>query len=618
MVAAMRLASALSLALFLFGLSACGARTGGSTLPHRTEGASRSWQEEADDFLDFYDPTYRALYTESARAAWLSSTDVSEEHTGGRAAADTALYAFAGSAFVIERARALLAHREELDALTARQLDFMLILAAQAPQLDPELARRRVAAEAAAAAALDGFEFCMARDAAGTCTTPTDPNAIDGILVESRDLSARLSAWNASKEVGTPLRSHLLELRDLRNGVARAMGYDDYFALMVSNYGMSTDELMALLDQLIVDISPLYTQLQCYARYELAGRYGVTDVPSRIPAHWLANRWGQAWPGLSNGIDMDALVADRDPTWITETAERFYTSMGFEELPDTFWTASDLYPVPAGDDREKNDHASAWHMDLGSDVRSLMSVESNWRWFTTAHHELGHIYYYMSYARPEVPYLLREGANRSYHEGIGDLIALAAGQEPYLREVGILPEGTEIDETAWLLDDALNGPIVFLPWSAGVMSHFERDLYAGELPEAELNTRWWEHVARFQGIEPPSARPVDGCDACTKTHIIDDPAGYYDYALANVLLYQLHDHICRNILEVDPHQCNYYGHREVGDFLRGILSPGASRDWREVLIEATGRDLTAEPMLEYYRPLMSFLEERNAGRECGF
>jgi hypothetical protein len=168
--------------------------------------------------------------------------------------------------------------------------------------------------------------------------------------------------------------------------------------------------------------------------------------------------------------------------------------------------------------------------------------------------------------------------------------------------VGILPEGTEIDETAWLLDDALNGPIVFLPWSAGVMSHFERDLYAGELPEAELNTRWWEHVARFQGIEPPSARPVDGCDACTKTHIIDDPAGYYDYALANVLLYQLHDHICRNILEVDPHQCNYYGHREVGDFLRGILSPGASRDWREVLIEATGRDLTAEPMLEYYPP----------------
>jgi peptidyl-dipeptidase A len=598
-------------------LCACGARSGGSTLPHRSPEASRTWQEEADDFLDFYDPTYRALYTESARAAWSAATDVSEAHTGGRAAADTALYAFAGSAFVIERARALLAHRGELDALTARQLDFMLVLAAQAPQLDPELARRRVAAEAAAAATLDGFSFCLARDAAGTCTEPTSPNAIDEVLVTSTDLDARLRAWNASKEVGVPLRSHLVELRELRNGVARAMGYDDYFALMVSNYGMTSDELMALLDRLVDDVRPLYTQLHCYARYELGARYHVEGAPpTLLPAHWLANRWGQAWPGLSEGVNMDGLVAGRDPRWITETAERFYVSMGFPELPESFWSASDLYPVPAGETREKNDHASAWHMDLGTDVRSLMSVESNWRWFTTAHHELGHIYYYLSYARPEVPYLLREGANRSYHEGIGDLIALAAGQEPYLREVGILPEGTEIDETAWLLEDALTGPIVFLPWSAGVMSHFEHDLYAEELAPELLNDRWWQYVALYQGIAPEGPRPSEACDACTKTHIIDDPAGYYDYALANVLLYQLHDHICRNILSVDPHQCNYYGRRDVGDFLRSILAPGASRDWREVLIEATGRDLTAEPMLEYYRPLLGYLEAQNAGRDC--
>jgi len=315
---------------------------------------------------------------------------------------------------------------------------------------------------------------------------------------------------------------------------------------------------------------------------------------------------------------MDALVRGHEPRWIVERAEAFYTSMGFAELPDSFWTASDLYPVPEGETRHKNAHASAWHMDLEHDVRSLMSVESDWRWFTTAHHELGHIYYYLSYARPEVPYLLREGANRSYHEGIGDLIALAASQEPYLRQVGVLPEGAAIDQMQWLLDSALTGPIVFLPWSAGVMSHFERDLYAGELPAAELNARWWEHVRRFQGIEPPAERPATGCDACTKTHINDDPAGYYDYALANVVLYQLHDHICRNILHQDPRACNYFGSREVGDFLRAILEPGMTRDWREVLREHTGRDLTAEPMLEYYRPLLGYLEERNRGRACGF
>ena len=598
-------------------LASCG---GPSTIAHgrgarRTETAGRTWQEEADDLLDFYDPAYRALYTESARAAWLSSTDVSAEHTGGRTAADQSFASFTGSVEVIRRARLLMEHEDALDDVTRRELRAMLLLAAQAPQTDPDLARRRVAAEAAQSARLDGFQFCLDRQPDGTCPHPVITNDLDRLLMESTELSERQRAWEASKEVGTTLRDGLVELRDLRNGVAREMGYHDYFELMVSNYGMTVDEMMELLARLVDEVRPLYAQLHCWARHRYAERYHA-EVPTTLPAHWIGNRWGQSWPGLVEGVDMDSLVASREPRWLVEQAERFYVSMGFSELPDSFWTASDLYPVPEGQTRLKNAHASAWHVDLESDVRSLMSVESNWEWFTTTHHELGHIYYYMSYSQPEVPYLLREGANRSYHEGMGDLIALAASQEPYLREIELLPEGQEVDETAWLLDSALTGPITFLPWSAGVMSHFERDLYAGNLPADQLNARWWEHVARFQGIAPPSARPADGCDACTKTHINDDPAGYYDYALANVLVYQLHDHICRQILHQDPHACNYYGHREVGDFLRGIMAPGASRDWRAVLVEATGHDLTAEPMLEYYRPLLTYLEEQNRDRTC--
>lgn len=590
---------------------------GGGTTPGPRSAADLSPQAQADELLALYDPIYVALYNESARAAWLASTDVSDEHTGMRTGADTAFAAFAGNAEVIRRARALLEHEDQLDDLTVRQLRQMLYLAASAPQTSPELARARVAAEAQQSARLDGFQFCLAREGE-TCTAPVTTNDLDRVLGTSTDLEERLRAWQASKEVGTVLRDGLVELRGLRNGVAREMGYPDFFGFQVANYGLTTEEMMELLDRLVTEVRPLYEQLQCWARYELAERYGVSEVPALIPAHWLGNRWGQSWPGLVEGVDMDSLVSSREPEWIIRQAERFYTSMGFTELPQSFWEESDLYPVPEGQTRRKNAHASAWHVDLEGDVRSLMSVEPTWEWFTTTHHELGHIYYYISYSRPEVPYLLREGANRSYHEGIGDLIALAASQEPYLREIGLLAEGQEIDEMQWLLDSALTGPITFLPWSAGVMSHFERDLYAGELPPEEINRRWWEHVARYQGIAPPSERPAEGCDACTKTHINDDPAQYYDYALANVVLYQLHDHICRNILQQDPRSCNYYGRREVGDFLRAVMAPGASRDWREVLIEHTGRDLTAEPMLEYYRPLMQYLEEQNRGRTCGF
>ena len=42
-------------------------------------------------------------------------------------------------------------------------------------------------------------------------------------------------------------------------------------------------------------------------------------------------------------------------------------------------------------------------MDLGTDIRSLMSVEPDAYWWETAHHELGHGYSDMSYTRPEVP-----------------------------------------------------------------------------------------------------------------------------------------------------------------------------------------------------------------------
>ncbi|HJL15268.1 MAG TPA: M2 family metallopeptidase [Sandaracinaceae bacterium LLY-WYZ-13_1] len=596
-------------------LTACG---GGGTPPPETPepAGARTVQQEADDFLAFYDPLLLSLYAEASRAAWVASTDVTEEHTGMRTGAETAFSAFAGNAEIIRRARTLLEHEDELDDVTVRQLRAMLELAAGAPMTDPDLARRRVAAESAQSARLDGFQFCMERSEEGTCTRPVTTNDIDRVLHESDDLEERLTAWRASKEVGPVLRDGLVELQGLRNGVAREMGYDDFFAFQVSNYGMTTREMMTLLDRLLEEIRPLYAQLHCWARHELAQRYGVEEVPDLIPAHWIGNRWGQSWPGMVQSVDMDSMMEGREPEWLVRQAERFYVSMGFPELPQSFYERSDLYPVPEGETRRKNAHASAWHVDLQDDVRSLMSVEPTWDWFTTTHHELGHIYYYISYTNPDVPPLLREGANRSFHEGVGDLIGLAASQPPYLREIELLPEDRELDEVQWLLDSALTGPIVFLPWSAGVMSHFEKELYADELPAAELNERWWETVARYQGIAPPEERPAAGCDACTKTHINDDPAQYYDYALANVLVYQLHDHICRNILEQDPHACNYYQREEVGEFLRAVMRPGATRDWREVLREHTGRDLTAEPMLEYYEPLMAYLQEQNQGRDC--
>jgi peptidyl-dipeptidase A len=288
-------------------------------------------------------------------------------------------------------------------------------------------------------------------------------------------------------------------------------------------------------------------------------------------------------------------------------------SLGFEPLPESFYMLSDLYPAPDGANYMKNNHASAWHMDMENDLRSLMSVLPNSEWWETTHHELGHIYYYQCYTNPEVPMLLRAGANRAFHEAIGSMMGLASMQQPFLEGIGVFPEGQETDEIQVLLKESLNY-VIFIPWSAGVMTHFEHELYETPLASADFNKRWWELKRKYQGIVPPNAREGDTCDPPSKTHINNDAAQYYDYALSYVLLFQIHDHSATNILKQSPRATNYYGNEDVGEFLIDILSPGATRDWRELTREATGSDLSAEAMLRYFEPLMAWLQEQNQGR----
>ena len=365
------------------------------------------------------------------------------------------------------------------------------------------------------------------------------------------------------------------------------------------------------------ELRPLYLQLHTWVKYELAKRYHQ-PVPKRIPAHWINNRWSQDWTGLVTAASLDDRFKDKSPEWIVKTAEQFYTGLGFDHLPATFWERSDLYPVKPTDKRKKNTHASCWHIDLNRDIRSLMSVESNEDWFHTAHHELGHGYYFMSYSRPEVPYLLRTGANPAFHEGMGELISLAAGQVPYLKQLGILRPDEQPDSIAFLLNDALANAVPFMFFASGTMTHWESDVYTKGLSSDEWNARWWQYVRDYQGIDPPSERGEQFCDAATKTHIDDNPCYYYSYAIATVFKFQLHDYIARKILHESPRSCNYANNKKVGAFLKSIMRKGGTEDWRKVLREATGEDLSTRAMADYFAPLMSWLEEQNKGRPIGW
>lgn len=578
---------------------------------HNSGSSPNTDAAEAQKFIDNYTKQYVKLYASAKNARWQSNIEIKpNDFTNAMIAqkADKDLAVFIGSKENIQSARKYLNPKYKLTKMQVKQLELILYSAANSPQEVADLVEKRIKAEVEQIYKLYGYQYILDGK-------KIDVNNIDYILKKESNLNKRLSAWEASKQVGPTLKTGLINLRNLRNQTVQALGYPDFFTYQVSSYHMSTDEMMQTMERFMRELYPLYRELHTWVRYELAKRYGVNTVPEYLPAHWLPNRWGQDWSSILKvkSIHIDGILKNKSPNWIMKSAENLYVSLGYPKLPATFWKKSNLYPYPPNSSIKKNNHASAWHIDLDQDIRIIMSLESNAKSFRTSHHELGHIYYYLTYTNKDVPPLLRKGANRAFHEAIGTMMGLAARKKPYLVERGLIDTSIEIDNMHTLLKEALNS-VVFIFFSAGTMSHFEKAMYVDNLSPDQFNAKWWELVKKYQGIEPPFIRGEEYCDAATKTHINNDPAQYYDYALSYALLYQLHNHIAKNILHQDPHATNYFGQKAIGDFLMHIMRHGASKDWRQILKESTGDELSAKAMLEYFQPLVDWLHEQNKGR----
>ncbi|MFT4834662.1 MAG: peptidyl-dipeptidase A, partial [Flavobacteriaceae bacterium] len=204
-------------------------------------------KEKAQAFIDEYTNIYNELYYASAKAEWEANTKIKEGDTTNAylvQQANEALAKFTGSEANIQAINSLIAVKNELDPLQVKQLETMLYAAANNPAIIPDVVAKRIKAEAAQNELLFGFDFQIDGKSLST-------NAIDAILTSSNDLAERQKAWEASKAVGVTLKSGLSNLRDLRNETVGALGYPDYFTYQVSNYGMTSEEMMTTCDQLV-------------------------------------------------------------------------------------------------------------------------------------------------------------------------------------------------------------------------------------------------------------------------------------------------------------------------------------------------------------------------------
>ncbi len=332
----------------------------------------------------------------------------------------------------------------------------------------PVLTNRRIEAETKQASLLNSFQFKFKGK-------PITANEIDDLLEhEHATWRERKAVWEASKEIGPTLQANLMRLRDLRNGVAGELNFPSYFrsrGRLLRDDGRRDGED----ERAFHDASCVRSICSCTPGRNTSWRRNIISRcrtrSRRTGSIIVGRRTGPAWSKRPN---LDPYFKGKTAEWIAKTAEDFLPGLGLQPLPASFWVKSDLYPVPPGNPRKKNTHASCWHIDLDNDIRSLQSIEPNSEWFFTAHHELGHGHYFLVlYPAGSAAAPAHRRANPGFHEGIGELIALASSQVPYLQAKGILPADFKADKTAFLLDDALARSVPFIFFASGTMTHWE-------------------------------------------------------------------------------------------------------------------------------------------------
>ncbi|NNC60321.1 MAG: M2 family metallopeptidase [Erythrobacter sp.] len=440
------------------------------------------------------------------------------------------------------------------------------------------------------------------------------------------ELAEMWASWH--DQVGAPMKGEYVRMVEIANKGAQELGFSDTGAMWRSNYDMSAEEFAVEKEKLWEQVKPLYMALHTYVRAKLNEKYGNAIQPATGPirADLLGNMWAQEWGNIyplvapegagDIGYDLTALIEEKklDEVEMVKIGEQFFSSLGFEPLPETFWTRSQ-FTKPA--DREVVCHASAWDIDNKDDIRIKMCIKRNADDFITIHHELGHNYYQRAYN--EQDYLHLNGANDGFHEAIGDMIALSITPD-YLVEIGMLDESQvpSADKDIGLLLRQAMDKVAFLPF-AHLVDKWRWGVFDGSIKPAQYNQAWTKLRTDYQGIVPPVARPVDAFDPGAKYHIPGNTP-YTRYFLARVLQFQFYKAACDQAGWEGPlHRCSFYGNEEVGKNLGAMLEMGASQPWPDALEAFTGsREMSGEAMIEYFAPLMKWLEEQNRGKPQGW
>jgi peptidyl-dipeptidase A len=574
-------------------------------------------KESADEFVTRLNREMAELGREESAAGWAYATYINQDTEFLNAkATERGLEYFTNA---VEAAKAY--ENQKLSPAEARTLLLLKLgVAAPAPK-DP--AKR--AELAGITSKMEGM-YGAAKYCPQGPQSCKDQGQLTEILATSRKYDELTEAWTGWHSTARPLRKEYVRFVELANEGAHELGFADLGAMWRSGYDMPPDDFTNEAARLWGQVKPLYDSLHCYVRGRLQKTYGEERVPGGkpIPAQLLGNMWAQQWaeiyplvepyPGV-NDLDVSKALEHQkyDAVRITQSAEAFYVSLGFPKLPQTFWERS-LLTQPA--DRDVQCHASAWHMDGKEDVRIKMCIKPTQDDLMTVYHELGHVFYDLSYNQQ--PYMFQNGAHDGFHEAIGDTVNLSM-TPAYLHQIGLIgavkqsPEATINQQMKLALDK-----VAFQPFGK-MIDEWRWKVFAGQVKPENYNAAWWQLREQYQGVAAPVPRTEEDFDPGAKYHI---PANtpYTRYFLSYILQFQFHKALCEAAGFKGPlHECSVYGNAEAGKRFREMLALGASQPWQDTLEKLTGtRQMDASAILDYFAPLQQWLAGKNKGQTCGW
>ncbi|MHB8874161.1 MAG: M2 family metallopeptidase [Myxococcaceae bacterium] len=583
---------------------------------------------EAKLFVARVNEELKALWVKSATADWIKATYITDDTERNAAAATESVMAFM-SRSIRESVRF---KGLKLDPETARFI-YLLRNASALPAPNDAAKRGELALIAAKLEGIYGKgKWCGKGYVAGKSEAEDkkrcrDLEQLSEVLEKSRTYDELLDAWAGWHTISREMKPMYARLVELSNEGAREIGPKDLGELWRSGYDMPPAEIEKEADRLWGQVKPLYEQLHCYVRAQLAKKYGKDKVPADgpIPAHLLGNMWAQEWQNIyplvepypgQQSLDVSAALKAQgyDEKKLVRLGESFFTSLGLDPLPATFWERSQ-FTKPL--DREVVCHASAWDVQFNDDLRIKMCIKVDEDNLRTIHHELGHDYYYHYYYK--LPALHQQGANDGFHEAIGDALVLSI-TPGYLKQLGLITALPKNDkELVNLQMKAALEKIAFLPFGR-MIDQWRWDVFAGKTKPAGYNDAWWALRLKYQGIAPPVARdPAADFDPGAKYHIPSNTP-YMRYFLADILQFQFHRALCKAAGFDGPlHECSIYGNKAAGEKLKALLSLGASKPWPEALFAMTGqKQMDATAVMDYFQPLQTWLTEQNKGQKCGW